>query len=544
MTRDDGTEAMDTEPSGMGVDIEANLQYQSLTRDRQDNDYEADETTALLQTECPSAEVITPSKSFRRFVLGMCVLFLFIIEASQYILTPAMEQIMEDIICRDYHPDHVLAMPGAPHDNRCKETDVQKRLAMVRSWSMSLEMMFPIFVQISFGVVADKYGRRLVIFLALFGASLQQTWTMVVLLFPDTFSIWSILYGNVFYLIGGGGQMVVAMLWTIVADVVPVAERTSVFYRIYAMNLLISVAINPIAGWLLSIDPWLATWVGCGVLAVGMLSSALIPETLKLRQEADKKRLGHHGTSSPPLDSESEEQPTKLLGVKDLARRAWFSTKNDVSHVWRFIFTSKTVVLLLLAYGPFYLIRLAFVLDILQYMTRRFNWEWSTATYVNTVSSLTAVFTLLVVLPVSSAILTKRFGFGPLSRDLLLARASIVVFIIGSILTALADVPWLFICSMVISHLGWGVTTLCRALLNAVVEPHTIATLNTTMSTVETLMGFIGSPVMGWLLSRGMELGGMWMGLPYIATAALGFGVMVALHAVRISNGESQSSRV
>lgn len=538
MTRYDGTEAVDTEPSGMGVDIEANHQYQSLPRE--ENDYEADEATTLLQNAFSPAEVVTPSKSFRRFVLGMCVLFLFIIEASQYILTPAMEQIMEDIICRHYHPDHVLAVPGA-HDNRCKETDVQKRLAMVRSWSMSLEMMFPIFVQISFGVVADKYGRRLVIFLALFGASLQQAWTVVVLLCPDTFSIWSILYGNVFYLIGGGGQMVVAMLWTIVADVVPVAERTSVFYRIYAMNLLISVAINPVAGWLLSIDPWLATWVGCGVLAVGILSSALIPETLKLRQEADKKRRGDQGTSSAPIVGEPEEQPMKMLGVKELARRAWFSTKDDVSHVWRFIFASKTVVLLLLAYGPFYLIRLAFVLDILQYMTRRFNWEWSTATYVNTISSLTAVFTLLVVLPISSAILTKRFGFGPLSRDLFLARASIVVFIMGSILTALADVPWLFICSMVISYLGWGFTTLCRALLNAVVEPHTIATLNTTMSTMETLMGFIGSPVMGWLLSRGMELGGMWMGLPYIATTALGFGVMVAIYAARIPTGASQS---
>ncbi|KAL6872146.1 major facilitator superfamily domain-containing protein [Trichoderma novae-zelandiae] len=535
MTRYDGTEAADAEPSGMGADIEANHHHHRLNRDDAD-DYEADEATALLQTSSPPADAVAPSKPFRRFVLGMCVLFLFIIEASQFILTPAMEQIMEDIICRDYHPDHALAVPGA-HDNRCKETDVQKRLAMVRSWSMSLEMLFPLLVQISFGVVADKYGRRIVIFLAVFGASLQQTWTVIVLLFPDTFSIWSVLYGNVFYLIGGGGQMVLAMIWTIIADVVPVAERTSVFYRIYAMNLLLSVAINPVAGWLLSIDPWLATWVGCGVLAVGVLSSALIPETLKLRREADKKRLGQHVTASPPTGDEEDLETRKMPGVKESARRAWLSARNDVSHVWRFIFTSKTVVLLLLAYGPFYLIRLAFVLDILQYMTRRFNWEWSTATYVNTISSLTAVFTLLVVLPISSSILTKRFGYGPISRDLLLARVSVVVFIIGSILTALADVPWLFICSMVISNLGWGINTLCRALLNAVVEPHTIATLNTTMSTMETLMGFIGSPVMGWLLSRGMELGGMWMGLPYIATTALGCGVMVALYAVRIPHG-------
>ncbi|UKZ81516.1 hypothetical protein TrVFT333_009288 [Trichoderma virens FT-333] len=526
---------MEAEPSGMDSDIEPNA-HRRRFQDDDETIYEADESTSLLHSADLPAD-IAPSKSFRRFVLGMCVVFLFIIEVSQFILTPAMEQIMEDVICRRYHPDHALAM----HDNRCKETDVQKTLAMVRSWSMSGEMLFPLFVQISFGVVADKYGRRLVIFLALFGAFLEQVWITIVLLFPDTFSIWSMLYGSVFYLIGGGGQMVVAMVWTIIADVVPVAERTSVFYQVYAMNLIISVAVNPLAAWLLSIDAWLAMWIGNGILAVGMLSSALIPETLKLRQAADNKRRGQG--ASPPVEDESQSSSRKLPGAKDLARRAWFSVKNDVSHVWHFIFASKSVVLLLLAYGPFYLIRLAFILDILQYMSRRFNWEWSTATYINTISSLTAVFTLLVVLPVSSHILTARFRYNPIRRDLLLARISIVVFIIGSILTALADVPWLFICAMVITNLGQGMSTLCRALLNAVVEPHTIATLNTTMSTMETLMGFIGSPVMGWLLSRGMELGGMWMGLPYMATTLLGVCVMVAIYLVRIPAGFAQGSR-
>lgn len=121
-----------------------------------------------------------------------------------------------------------------------------------------------------------------------------------------------------------------------------------------------------------------------------------------------------------------------------------------------------------------------------------------------------------------------------MKRDLFLARASIVVFIAGSLLTALAGVPWLFLIAMVITNIGVGVTSLCRALLNAVVEPHTVATLNTTMSTMETLVGFLGAPVMGWLLSRGMELGGVWMGLPYLATTLLGIAVMAALAFVRV----------
>jgi hypothetical protein len=184
------------------------------------------------------------------------------------------------------------------------------------------------------------------------------------------------LYGSIFLLIGGGSQMVVAMISTVVADVVPVSERTGTFYQIYAMNLVISIAVNPLAAFLLSIDPWLAMWIGNAVLTIGVLSSALIPETLKFRQAADNKRRGQDGSSA--AQQESQLPSKQFPSARELAQRAWFSAKNDVSHVWRFIFTSKTVVLLLLAYGPFYLIKLTFVLDILQYMTRRFNWEWST----------------------------------------------------------------------------------------------------------------------------------------------------------------------
>lgn len=129
-----GTE-VDAGPSGVGSDIEANG---NGYHHRSSGD-EADEETSLLQNNDLPAD-IAPSKGFRRLVVAMCVLFLFIVEVSQYILNPPMEQIMEDVICRRYHPDHAIAMPQV-HDSRCKDTEVQKTLAMVRSWSTSLDML-------------------------------------------------------------------------------------------------------------------------------------------------------------------------------------------------------------------------------------------------------------------------------------------------------------------------------------------------------------------------------------------------------------------
>jgi len=148
---------------------------------------------------------------------------------------------------------------------------------------------------------------------------------------------------------------------------------------------------------------------------------------------------------------------------------------------------------------------------------------------------------LLVILPLASSYLTKRYGYDALRRDLYLSRVSVVLVVTGGFMLAFAAVPWLLVSSLIVTSMGIGFTMLCRALLNAVVEPHTVATLNTTISTMETLMGLVGAPALGWLMSRGMELGGPWLGLPYLVTAICSALVLVAVFAFRIPAGFAQA---
>ena len=99
----------------------------------------ASESSPLLRpAEVPSV-VAAPDRSRQHLVVAMCTVFLFIVEVSVFITEPPTQQIMEDIICRDRYPDHVLRAPA--RDPRCKNTDVQQTLAMVRSWSASAEML-------------------------------------------------------------------------------------------------------------------------------------------------------------------------------------------------------------------------------------------------------------------------------------------------------------------------------------------------------------------------------------------------------------------
>jgi MFS family permease len=165
-----------------------------------------------------------------------------------------------------------------------------------------------------------------------------------------------------------------AMVWTLLADAIPVAERTSVFYLLYSMILILGVVVNPIAAFLLKIDAWFALWLGFGILIAGPFASLLVPETLTLRKMADNKR-------SRSMSADGVASVNKPL------RRSWFqyavfTMKNDMGHIVRFIFASKGVMILIFAYAIIVPVRLNQVFNLLQYMTKRFNWEWSTVRLV------------------------------------------------------------------------------------------------------------------------------------------------------------------
>lgn len=100
-------------------------------------DSEADEASPLLASDMAASMV--PDKSFRRLVLLMCAWLLFVIEVGQFILVPALKEVMEDIICRKHYPDHVIGLYKEV-DKRCKDNSVQKTLAMVSAWSLSANM--------------------------------------------------------------------------------------------------------------------------------------------------------------------------------------------------------------------------------------------------------------------------------------------------------------------------------------------------------------------------------------------------------------------
>ncbi|KAJ5132387.1 hypothetical protein N7448_006545 [Penicillium atrosanguineum] len=100
------------------------------------------------------------------------------------VIAAAQADVVENIICRRYH-DPELDLTNQPLD--CKSEAVQSEVALVQGWGDSLAQI-PDF-------------------------------------FPDTFSIRMVWAAPILQVIGGGRSVGALLTYTIIADVVPRAER-------------------------------------------------------------------------------------------------------------------------------------------------------------------------------------------------------------------------------------------------------------------------------------------------------------------------------
>lgn len=108
---------------------------------------------------------------------------------------------------------------------------------------------------------------------------------------------------------------------------------------------------------------------------------------------------------------------------------------------------------------------------------------------------------------------------------------------LGTVIVAFAPTRWICVLALVIYSFATGFSPLFRSILSIIVEPHTVGALNTVIATVESLMGLMSAPSLAWLLSKGMDLGGVWMGLPFMFTSLLAALSAIGTFAFQLPRG-------
>ncbi|KAK5656383.1 hypothetical protein OQA88_4764 [Cercophora sp. LCS_1] len=456
-------------------------------------------------------------------VIVLCFATIFILELGSGMLMPPMTEITESIICGQMHPEFARGgnSTGDPHDP-CRSDDVQSYLAMLRGWVYTFEALPGLILAVPYGILLDRWGRRPVLVLGILGLVLS--------------AVGAILVSSLSTVVGGGGQMVVATLYTYIADVTHVADRATVFFQVGAAYLVSAMIAAPLAGAIMVESSWIALFVSTAILAFGIPTAMLFPETVHLhraqrnapRERRSSRREADDGNDG---DDEGESDAESIsLAKRSFLASAWGKVQEGFADVKNFVAENGSLSFLILSTVCAGLVK--FVQEmLLQYATKRYGWSWSRATILLGIRGAMSIVTLLVLLPVASWFCLSRLGMSAVYKDIWLARTTGILAIIGCLITAAAVNAYIAVAGIVWMSLGSGMSGFIRSLLNALVEEHHIGTLNSLIGLMEMAGIAVAGPLLGASFSLGVELGGPFIGLPFVVAAVftgLATGILFA----------------
>lgn len=218
--------------------------------------------------------------AYQRRVIATTFIMVIMVDLAGFFLEAPQTKILEGIICsRHYATAASGPGSGSPY---CAAGPVQAELATVTQMLNTFNRLPGLVVAIPFGMLADKYGRRPVLLLAILGALLQDAVSKTVLWYPDLINPRFIWLSSAALLVGGGDAVSGSIVFLIVADVALPEQRASLFFLLTACGLLSELVATPLSALLMSRDPWIPYLMYSGMtLLSGTVPLLFLPETLR-----------------------------------------------------------------------------------------------------------------------------------------------------------------------------------------------------------------------------------------------------------------------
>ncbi|KIW01116.1 uncharacterized protein PV09_07404 [Verruconis gallopava] len=473
-----------------------------------------EETPLLRSPRVPkvSDEFNTPKGGRRSEKTIVAMLFLAIITVctGEELIQSAKTRVLESIICRRYYTVHDPSLIGSDGgdgvaERHCKNHVVQGDVAMLKGWLTTIESCVVLLVGVPWGYAADLWGRKPILIIWITGVALRAAWIQLVCFFWQTFPIQAIWGAAAFALIGGGHAMTSALLFTLVTDVIPEERRASRFFQISGSANVTKVVVPLISAELMKVSPWLPMLLGLALLLLAVPQALILPETKDYLTEA------------VPTTSGSVSETSSTCCSSSLA--SWSQIKRAGEDVVAFLAADTRLLLLVPA---FLMHMLVMNKDItLQYISTRYSLTLADATFILTLRSGLVLSLMLVLYPALSHFLRIRLGMHSQRIDLLMARCCVVSAGFGFFMIAFAYSLPMLLSSMVVNTLGSGLHLYLRSVATSLVELHQMARLMTFMSWIDTIGLMIASPFIAWLFERGIEVGGLLTGLPFLFCSAM-----------------------
>ena len=454
---------------------------------------------------------------------------------SSFMSIPAQNVIFEQIICDQYFStsNGTSRIPFPPKDGTsglqdpCKAVPVQSELGYVIGWKDTFEVLPSLIISVPFGMLADRIGRRPIMFNALFWTSITEVAARIVCYWPEVFPLRTVWYVNVLNLLGGGPSVASSMIFTIIADITTPDKRADIYVIIMGALLIAESAGTPLGAALADIaHPWIAYMAA----PIGIFLSAFCAFAITETRPEQPKR-------DPDLDrSWSQARVRKLFTSRrprtwprTLARQARYA----LQALWRNFSLMCLVVVFFTS-----LVRRQAQGFLVLYASKKFDWPLSRASYLSALRSAVNLVLLLLILPAVTHRLLRYLSAA--RKDLVLLRVQAGLITLGAALIAIAEHPVLMIAGVVVIGLGAGFEVNARSLATSLVQRTHFATLNTALALSEALGVMCAGPVLASTWHQGLVLGGAWLGLPFAMAALVFAAALLVTGVIRVKDAEDE----
>jgi hypothetical protein len=147
-----------------------------------------------------------------------------------------------------------------------------------------------------------------------------------------------------------------------------------------------------------------------------------------------------------------------------------------------------------------------------------------------------------VILPGLSTLLTHRYKLSAVAKDLWLARGTLTVMVIGSVLSGLAPTGTLFTIAVAIFELSKGSHPAVVSLIASLTEPEHHSLMYVCVAIMQSVGALASPPILSAIFSLGLKWGPSWYGLSFFAAAVLQLLSMTILYATREKKPKKDAS--
>jgi hypothetical protein len=124
-------------------------------------------------------------------VVALGITIAVVSDAGESLYAAPRIRLFESIVCTHYYQQEdpsLVHKGGHLPEYLCKVDPVQDELASVFRGQLFFDSIPAILLPIPYGYLADKYGRKWILFMAMLGYTLSYAWTLLAVRFMEYFS--------------------------------------------------------------------------------------------------------------------------------------------------------------------------------------------------------------------------------------------------------------------------------------------------------------------------------------------------------------------